>query len=98
MAPCIPASWERFRMLLNHAGCRYQIEVRNPERRNHGVASATLDGIAVDPDAIPLARDGAEHRLLVVMGEPGADVARLAAVGASTAEAAEDAFRRQDPR
>jgi cellobiose phosphorylase len=74
MAPCIPASWEHFRILWNHGGCRYRIEVRNPDRRNRGVASATLDGAAVDPAAIPLASDGAEHRLLVVMGEslPGA--------------------------
>jgi cyclic beta-1,2-glucan synthetase len=85
MAPCIPASWERFRMVWNHNGCRYRIEVRNPGRRSHGVASATLDGVEVDPAAIPLASDGAEHRLLVVMGEPSSSAARWAAVGASTA-------------
>jgi cellobiose phosphorylase len=81
MAPCIPASWERFRILWNHAGCRYRIEVRNPERRNVGVASATLDGVAVDPDAIPLAGDGGEHRVVVVMGEPVAGGGRLVAAG-----------------
>jgi cellobiose phosphorylase len=75
LAPCIPASWEHFRIVWNHGGCRYRIEVRNPDRRNRGVASATLDGAAVDPAAIPLASDGAEHRLLVVMGEPSAAVA-----------------------
>jgi len=85
MAPCIPASWERFRLVWNHNGCRYRIEVRNPDRRSHGVASATLDGRAVDPDAIPLASDGGEHRLLVVMGEPSAGAARLAAIGAGAA-------------
>ena len=95
MAPCIPASWERFRILWNHAGCRYRIEVRNPEGRNRGVASATLDGVAVDPDAIPLASDGGEHRVLVVMGEPSSGVGRLvAAVGASEAAAAEDGRER----
>jgi cellobiose phosphorylase len=85
MAPCIPASWERFRILWNHAGCRYRIEVRNPERRNVGVASATLDGVAVDPDVIPLAGDGGEHRVVVVMGEPAGRL--VAAVGAGTAAA-----------
>jgi cyclic beta-1,2-glucan synthetase len=90
MAPCIPASWERFRIFWSHGGCRYRIEVRNPDRRNRGVASATLDGVAVDPAAIPLASDGAEHVLVVVMGESSPRVARFATVGdASSAESAD---------
>jgi cyclic beta-1,2-glucan synthetase len=76
LAPCIPASWEGFRIRWSHGGCRYLIDVRNPDRRNRGVASATLDGVEVDPGAIPLASDGAEHLLLVVMGEPAPRVVR----------------------
>jgi cellobiose phosphorylase len=69
VSPCIPASWDRFRVRWNHGGCRYAIEVENPGHRNRGVASATLDGVAVNPAAIPLANDGGAHVVLVVMGE-----------------------------
>ena len=93
MAPCIPASWERFRILWNHGGCHYRIEVRNPDRRNRGVASATLDGLAVDPAAIPLASDGAEHVLVVVMGESAPRIARFATVGGESSAESADAER-----
>jgi cyclic beta-1,2-glucan synthetase len=93
MAPCIPASWGRFRILWNHGGCRYRIEVRNPEHRNRGVASATLDGLAVDPAAIPLASDGAEHHLLIVMGEPSPSGARFATIGGASSVESDDTHR-----
>jgi len=72
VTPCAPASWERFRLRWSHGGCRYRISVENPEHRNCGVASATLDGAPVDPTAIPLAVDGGVHQVRVVMGEPAA--------------------------
>jgi cellobiose phosphorylase len=93
VTPCVPAAWEHFVIRWNHDGCRYRIDVRNPERRNRGVASATLDGIAVDPDAIPLAIDGAEHVLLVVMGEPSPSDARFATVGGSRSGESADTYR-----
>jgi cyclic beta-1,2-glucan synthetase len=50
-------------------GSRYEIEVLNPEHRWRGVGRAELDGEAVDPTAIPLADDGAVHRVRIVMGK-----------------------------
>jgi len=44
--------------------------VENPAGKNRGIAQAFLDGAPVDPRAIPLADDGALHRVQVVMGEP----------------------------
>jgi cyclic beta-1,2-glucan synthetase len=68
--PCIAASWAGFVVHWRHGGSRYEITVGNPEHRQRGVAIATLDGVAVEPDAIPLVDDGREHRVHVVMGEP----------------------------
>jgi hypothetical protein len=46
--------------------------VRNPKRRARGVKSATLDGrpLAIERGAVrvPLANDGAGHRIDVVLG------------------------------
>jgi hypothetical protein len=36
------------------------------------VHSAEIDGVAVDPRAIPLRLDGKTHDVKVVMGKPGA--------------------------
>ena len=47
---------------------RYEILVRNPGRRSHGVVKAELDGVPVEPSAIPLAQDRQVHRMTVVLG------------------------------
>jgi cyclic beta-1,2-glucan synthetase len=67
--PCIPAAWPAYSLAWRFGRTRYAIDVTNPERRTRGVASALLDGIPVDPSAIPLVDDGARHELKVVLGE-----------------------------
>jgi cyclic beta-1,2-glucan synthetase len=69
ISPCIPASWIGFSVLWRRGSSVYEITVENPERRNRGVAEATLDGTLVDHEAIPLDGEDAVHRVRVVMGE-----------------------------
>jgi cyclic beta-1,2-glucan synthetase len=69
IAPCVPRSWEGFRVRWSHETSVYEIRVENPGHRNRGVAAAVLDGVHVEPQAIPLIDDGATHRLEVIMGE-----------------------------
>ena len=71
--PCIPAAWSGFSLTFRHGGSRYEITVANPHLCCRGVASAMLDGVRVDPAAVPLADDGAVHRLDVVLGEAGGE-------------------------
>jgi cyclic beta-1,2-glucan synthetase len=68
LAPCIPAGWPGFSISWRVGETRYEIEVTNPERRCRGVVTADLDGVAVNPSAVPLVEDGALHRLRVVLG------------------------------
>ena len=68
--PCIPSSWPGFAIAWRFGRTRYEIDVTNPERRCRGVASAELDGAAVDPRRIPLADDGGTHRVTLVLGAP----------------------------
>jgi cellobiose phosphorylase len=77
IAPCVPRSWDRFGLRWRHGQSLYEIAVENPGRRNRGVAEAVLDGVRVEPQAIPLVDDGAHHRLRVVMGEPAPEVAPM---------------------
>jgi cyclic beta-1,2-glucan synthetase len=70
IAPCIPRSWEGFRVRWRYGNSVYEIRVQNPGQRNRGIAAAVLDGVRVESQAIPLVDDGATHRLEVTMGEP----------------------------
>ncbi|HKQ18621.1 MAG TPA: glucoamylase family protein [Candidatus Eisenbacteria bacterium] len=68
--PCIPAAWPGFSVVIRVGGAHYQIEVKNPEHRCCGIATAELDGVAVDPQAIPLVDDGRTHSVRALIGEP----------------------------
>jgi cyclic beta-1,2-glucan synthetase len=73
--PRIPGSWPGFEIAYRYRSSRYRIVVENPGGVEHGVASATLDGQAVDPGSVALADDGRDHELLVRMGAKGSNVA-----------------------
>jgi cyclic beta-1,2-glucan synthetase len=69
--PCIPGAWPGFVVRWRHRQSTYEIRVENPDRMNHGVASAFLDDDPVDAASIPLVDDGGTHLLRVVMGGVG---------------------------
>jgi cyclic beta-1,2-glucan synthetase len=66
--PCIPSSWPTFSLEWRVGSTQYSISVENPERRCRDVASVELDGLEVDPDAIPIVDDGRRHLVRVVLG------------------------------
>src|SRR6266542_2696400 len=71
--PCIPTSWPESAITWRLGRTRYDISVSNPERRCRGIASAQLDGVPVDPRAVPLVEDGAVHEVRLVLGRRSAD-------------------------
>jgi cyclic beta-1,2-glucan synthetase len=70
VAPCIPAMWPKFSIDWNVSGTIYRISVVNPGHRCRGVRSAHIDGVAIDPDAIPWLDDGKTHQIVVELGDP----------------------------
>ncbi|MDO9280319.1 MAG: phosphorylase, partial [Pseudomonadota bacterium] len=70
LAPCVPSSWPSFEVTLKHHGSRYEITVVNPRGVQRGIASITLDDVALDAVAanVPLVDDGAVHRVRVTLG------------------------------
>ncbi|HSG76023.1 MAG TPA: glucoamylase family protein [Burkholderiales bacterium] len=66
--PCIPRAWPGFEMVYKHRSARYDIAVDNPQGVSRGVASVTLDGKALGAARVPLADDGAVHKVRVVLG------------------------------
>jgi cyclic beta-1,2-glucan synthetase len=69
MDPCISSSWPEYSLVWRFGRTRYEITVSNPARRCRGIAEAELDGAPVDPRSIPLADDGATHRVRLVLGD-----------------------------
>jgi cyclic beta-1,2-glucan synthetase len=68
--PCIPRHWPGFDIRFRHGTASYDIAVENPSRINRGVLAAELDGVALPlkPLILPLADDGKEHSVRVVLG------------------------------
>ena len=71
MNPSIPAMWLNYSMEWTIRGTCYRIHVANPEHRCTGVASATLDGVGVDPRMIPIVEDGHTHDVEIILGKNG---------------------------
>jgi cyclic beta-1,2-glucan synthetase len=67
--PCIPRAWPRYEIDFRYHSARYLVVVENPQGVSRGVAATELDGQALTRGAaIPLADDGATHRVRVVLG------------------------------
>jgi cyclic beta-1,2-glucan synthetase len=67
--PCIPRAWPRYEIDFRYHSARYLVVVENPQGVSRGVAATELDGQPLTRGAaIPLADDGATHRVRVVLG------------------------------
>ncbi|HVP29069.1 MAG TPA: glucoamylase family protein [Myxococcota bacterium] len=68
--PCVPKAWPRFEIAYRHGSARYEIAVENPAGVSRGVVRLELDGAPISgaKPRIPLADDGAIHRVRVVLG------------------------------
>ncbi len=66
--PLIPAAWEGFKVTRPFRGAVYQIEVRNPQHVNRGVARLEVDGQPLAGQVVPAFGDGQTHHVLVVLG------------------------------
>ncbi|HEX5760999.1 MAG TPA: glycosyl hydrolase family 65 protein, partial [Thermoanaerobaculia bacterium] len=71
LAPCVPRSWPELELELRHRSARYRIRIENPQAVSRGVVSVELDGRPLPGPEVPLADDGATHRVRVVLGPGG---------------------------
>jgi cyclic beta-1,2-glucan synthetase len=68
--PCIPRAWPSFAIEYRHRSARYQISVENPRAVSRGITRLELDDepLPAGSASVPLADDGAVHRVRVVLG------------------------------
>ncbi|MEO6324590.1 MAG: carbohydrate-binding protein, partial [Thermoanaerobaculia bacterium] len=83
VTPCIPGAWPRCQITWTFGQSRYVISVENPQHRSTGVAAVTLDGVSVDPAAIPLVDDGRPHTVSVLLGAAPSPLIENASASAS---------------
>lgn len=66
--PCIPRKWNGYRIARRFRGATYEIEVRNPDNVQHGVAAVEMDGRKIDGTVLPLLQPGETAEVVVIMG------------------------------
>jgi cellobiose phosphorylase len=66
--PCIPKDWSGYELTYRDGETSYQIRVENPDGVNRGVKQVTLDGEPLSGGDVPLAGDGRQHKVHVLMG------------------------------
>ncbi|MDB5735476.1 MAG: uncharacterized protein JWN16_2113, partial [Alphaproteobacteria bacterium] len=67
--PVIPRGWPQFEATVRHGEAVYEILVENPDRCCSGIASLTLDGVALPAGPIPMTRDAGTHKVKIILGE-----------------------------
>ena len=65
--PCISSKWAEYAIQYKYISTLYKIRVHNPEGVSKGVVRISLDGNAMEGNAIRLVDDGAVHDVVVVM-------------------------------
>jgi cyclic beta-1,2-glucan synthetase len=66
--PCIPRGWKGFEVTFKPSRTPYHIVVENPAGVCRGVTRLEVDGVDHTGEDVPLADDGREHTVRVVMG------------------------------
>ncbi len=67
--PCIPDTWDGYKVTRKFRGATYHIEVRNPDHVQKGVASLEIDGKPVAGCILPRVESGRTAKVVCVMGE-----------------------------
>lgn len=66
--PCITSSWDGFTVERRFRGKRLEILVKNPNHVQKGVASITVNGVAIESNLIPVDILKEENNVVVTMG------------------------------
>ena len=66
--PCIPKSWDGYKVMREFKGAQYEINIQNPNHVSKGVVSLVVDGNKVEGNIIPDFKDGNTHTVEVILG------------------------------
>lgn len=66
--PCIPETWDGYKMIYKRNASSYIIQVENPDHVQYGLKKILLDGEELENKIVPLLNDDNEHQVKVIMG------------------------------
>ncbi len=66
--PCIPETWPGYAITYRFGQTTYHIRVENPNQVCGGIRQMTLDDAPLDDFRIPLADDGQQHQVVIILG------------------------------
>jgi cellobiose phosphorylase len=66
--PCIPSSWNGFKIIRVYRGTTYNIDVKNPNHVSKGIKQISIDGKTITGNIVPLSDSGKAHQVIVEMG------------------------------
>ena len=67
LAPAVPSAWKSFTMDKDFRGKKLHIRVENPQGKESGFASLTLNGEALPDNYLPAHKLQAENDILLVL-------------------------------
>ncbi len=68
MDPCIPKKWKKCSIRRPFRGDVYEIEIQNPQGKEHGVKQVWVDGKEIQGNLVRPVGDGKTHKVRVLMG------------------------------
>ena len=66
--PCIPSSWDGFKMRRVFRDVTYNIDVKNPKHISKGIKQILVNGKEINSNIVPILEKGKEHTVEVIMG------------------------------
>jgi cellobiose phosphorylase len=66
--PCIPKSWDGYKVNRTFRGANYEIEVKNPSQVSKGVKEMLVDGQKIAGNTIPVFAKGTKHKVTIILG------------------------------
>ncbi|MBN1953052.1 MAG: hypothetical protein JW801_17740 [Bacteroidales bacterium] len=66
--PCIPSDWDEIKINRRFRGKMLNITVKNPDGKEKGVKSLTINGIKLESNFIPVSEIKGENEVMVIMG------------------------------
>ena len=65
--PAIPSNWEYCSVKRTYRGCEYEIEIKNPEKKQKEKLIITVDGQPVSENILPYFKDSKVHKVEVLI-------------------------------
>ncbi len=66
--PCIPDTWDGYRLSFQRNGSQYDIQVENPDHVESGVTQVVLDGETRENKDVPIKENSGQHTVRIIMG------------------------------